>query len=70
MKRTYSVKVIDIKGCTCVDDYWKRVEQAEEQRCTGLTELAQLVGGKLHRVWRTGGYTGINGNTFYIATRI
>lgn len=65
---TYRVKKIDLSKVDTVEEYWKAVNRASFVYCTGIAELREYCGGRLHR--ERCGYAGINGNIEYVAERV
>lgn len=65
---TYMVKKINLTNVKTADDYFKAMSNAVVKYCVGLREVEDYCGGKLRREYN--GYSGINGNTEYIATRV
>lgn len=65
---TYRVKRINLDMVKTTDEYWEAVKRASVVYCTGVKELREYCGGRLHR--SCGGYSGINGNIEYVAEKI
>ncbi len=63
----YRVKKINLANVKNVDDYWNAVNNATIHYCTGLKEVYEYCGGKLHR--ERCGYAGVSGNIEYVAER-
>ena len=65
---TYRVKKINLSKVNTIEEYWKAVNRATVVYCTGIAELSEYCGGRLHR--ERCGYAGRNGNIEYVAERV
>lgn len=68
MKTVYAVKKIDLLHTTTPEEHEEATNRATEKYCNGLKEVYEYCGGRLPRCGY--GYSGINGNTEYIAYKV
>lgn len=64
----YAVKRINLKHVNNVAEYWEAVKKVPVHYCNGIIELKEYCGGILHR--ERSGYTGICGDTMYVAEKV
>ena len=66
---TYRVKRIHRNPNMSYSEYWNMVFNAPIHHCTGIKELREYCGGKLHYSKQAGAYMGINNNIEYVAEK-